>query len=81
MVSEIEITCICAELGFRFNAQYRIVFLGGLTGRLDQTAHTIHALHKLRHVRPETWVVSDQNVACLLDAVRNQVDFILKSGS
>jgi len=57
--------------------QYRIILLGGLTGRLDQTAHTIHALHTFRHDRKETWVVSDQSVACLIDKGRHsfEIDF------
>ena len=54
--------------------QYRVVLLGGLTGRLDQTAHTLHALHPLLTVRPGIWVVSEYSVACLLNPGENLID-------
>ena len=50
--------------------QNTIVILGGLTGRLDQTVHTLSLVHKLRRSRKRTFVITDDNVAWLLDAVR-----------
>ena len=37
--------------------------------RLDQTVHTLSLLHKLRRSRQRVFVVTDDNVAWLLDAV------------
>ena len=42
---------------------------GGLSGRLDQTAHTLHALYKLRKEREWAWIVSEESLTCVLDAV------------
>ena len=50
--------------------KYELVIYGGLTGRLDQTAHTIHVLFKLSRKRQRTWVVSEDSVTCLLQEVR-----------
>ena len=50
--------------------QHTIVVLGGLGGRFDQTVHTLSLLHKLRRSRKRTFVVTDENVAWLLDTVR-----------
>jgi len=47
--------------------QYDILILGGLAGRLDQTVHTLSAVHKLRKVRERVFVISDENVAWVLD--------------
>ncbi|KZT43762.1 Thiamin pyrophosphokinase [Sistotremastrum suecicum HHB10207 ss-3] len=47
---------------------YDIVLLGGLSGRLDQTVHTLSYLHKLRKTRPRTFVVTDDNVGWVLDS-------------
>lgn len=56
-----------AHLSFE---QYELIIYGGLTGRLDQTAHTIHVLFKLSRKRRRTWVVSEDSVTCLLQEVR-----------
>jgi len=47
--------------------EYDIVLLGGLSGRLDQTVHTLSYLHKLRKTRKRVFVITDDNVAWLLD--------------
>jgi thiamine pyrophosphokinase len=49
--------------------RYDIVILGGLSGRLDQTVHTLSYLHKLRKSRPRTYAVTDDNVGWVLDRV------------
>ncbi|KAH9936066.1 thiamine pyrophosphokinase [Amylocystis lapponica] len=46
--------------------EYDIVILGGLSGRLDQTVHTLSLLHKLRDVRKRIFVITDDNVAWVL---------------
>ena len=46
-----------------------IILLGGLSGRLDQTMHTLSALHRLRKERSELFVVTDESVAWVLDKV------------
>ncbi|GJE96603.1 thiamin pyrophosphokinase [Phanerochaete sordida] len=48
--------------------QYDLVILGGLSGRLDQTVHTLSYLYKLRKTRERVFCVTDDNVAWLLDA-------------
>ncbi|KII89925.1 hypothetical protein PLICRDRAFT_40102 [Plicaturopsis crispa FD-325 SS-3] len=48
--------------------QYDIVLLGGLSGRLDQTVHTLSYLHKLRTSRARVFAVTDDNVGWVLDA-------------
>ncbi|KAJ6619693.1 thiamine pyrophosphokinase Thi80 [Mycena sp. CBHHK59/15] len=48
--------------------EYDIVLLGGLSGRLDQTIHTLSYLHKLRKTRKRVFAVTDDNVGWVLDA-------------
>ncbi|KAJ7494679.1 thiamine pyrophosphokinase [Mycena galericulata] len=48
--------------------EYDIILLGGLSGRLDQTVHTLSYLHKLRHTRKRVFAVTDDNVGWVLDA-------------
>lgn len=43
--------------------------LGGLTGRLDQTIHTLSYLHKLRKTRKKVYAIADENVGWVLDTV------------
>lgn len=53
---------------------YQLVILGGLSGRLDQTLHTIHAITRLatdQKERTGTWVVGRESIACVLGAVRD----------
>jgi thiamine pyrophosphokinase len=49
--------------------QYHIILLGGLSGRLDQTVHTLSYLHKLRKTRERVFVVTDENIGWVLDSV------------
>lgn len=49
--------------------QFSIILLGGLSGRIDQTVHTMSSLHKLRKRRLETYVVTDDNICWVLDEV------------
>ena len=46
------------------------MILGGLTGRLDQTIHTLSQLHKLRKTRERVFSLTEENVAWVLDEVR-----------
>lgn len=46
------------------------MIVGGLSGRLDQTIHTIHALTQLLDERGNTtWVVGRESLACVLGPV------------
>ncbi|KAH7884514.1 thiamine pyrophosphokinase [Phlebopus sp. FC_14] len=47
--------------------QYELLILGGLSGRLDQTAHTLSYLHKLRRTRSKVYAITDDNIAWVLD--------------
>jgi thiamine pyrophosphokinase len=49
--------------------QFDIVILGGLSGRLDQTVHTLSYLHKLRKTRKRVFTVTDDNVGWVLNEV------------
>ena len=57
------------NLPYLYGQQYDLVILGGLSGRLDQTVHTLSYLHKLRKVRRTVYTVTDDNIAWLLDEV------------
>jgi len=50
-----------------------IIVLGGLSGRLDQTVHTLSYLHKLRTTRPRTYAVTDDNIGWVLDSGEHSV--------
>ena len=50
----------------------QLVIMGGLSGRLDQTIHTLHAITRLRlgeNAREGTWVVGRESIACVLGPV------------
>ncbi|KAF8992852.1 thiamine pyrophosphokinase [Cyathus striatus] len=53
--------------------QYDIIILGGLTGRLDQTIHTLSYLHKLRKSRKRAFAVTDDNVGWVLDTGEHDI--------
>jgi len=53
--------------------EYDIVLLGGLSGRLDQTIHTLSYLHKLRKTRKRVFAVTDDNVGWVLDAGEHRI--------
>jgi thiamine pyrophosphokinase len=57
--------CICVV----FQTAYDVVLLGGLSGRLDQTIHTLSFLHKLRKSGRRLFAVTDENVGWVLDEV------------
>ncbi|KAG9047683.1 hypothetical protein FS837_001711 [Tulasnella sp. UAMH 9824] len=48
--------------------QLDIIVLGGLSGRLDQTVHTLSYLHKLRAQRERIFAVTDDDVSWALDS-------------
>ncbi|KAG6810486.1 hypothetical protein H0H92_011666 [Tricholoma furcatifolium] len=52
----------------RGETQNDIVILGGLSGRLNQTIHTLSYLHKLRKTRKRVFTVTDDNIGWVLDA-------------
>jgi len=49
--------------------QYDIIILGGLSGRLDQTIHTLSCLHKLRKSRKNVFAITDENIGWVLSEV------------
>ena len=49
--------------------QYDVILLGGLSGRLDQTVHTLSYLHKLRKVRERVFAITDENIGWVLQEV------------
>lgn len=57
------------------STQYSIIILGGLSGRLDQTVHTMSYLHKLRKSQKQIFVISDDNVGWVLDSVSLSIVF------
>ncbi|GMK59166.1 hypothetical protein CspeluHIS016_0701810 [Cutaneotrichosporon spelunceum] len=46
---------------------FSLVFLGGLSGRLDQTMHVLSTLFKMRETRRCTYVISEESLAWVLD--------------
>jgi len=46
---------------------HEIIILGGLSGRLDQTVHTLSYLHKLRKDPHRIFTVTDDSIAWVLD--------------
>ncbi|KAF8625535.1 hypothetical protein AX15_005302 [Amanita polypyramis BW_CC] len=48
--------------------EYELVILGGLSGRLDQTVHTLSYLHKMRKTRKKVYAITDENVGWVLDS-------------
>ncbi|KAG9040366.1 hypothetical protein FS837_000735 [Tulasnella sp. UAMH 9824] len=53
--------------------QLGIIVLGGLSGRLDQTVHTLSYLHKLRTRRDRIFVVTDDDVSWVLDSGEHDI--------
>ncbi|ORY22966.1 Thiamin pyrophosphokinase, partial [Naematelia encephala] len=47
--------------------QLSLLLMGGLSGRIDQTVHTMSLLHKLRKSRPSSFVLSGESLAWVLD--------------
>jgi len=65
------------EMEVALDTQFGIIILGGLSGRLDQTVHTMSLLHKLRKSRQHTYVVTEHNVAWVLDAGEHHISLDL----
>ncbi|KAL4268579.1 Thiamine pyrophosphokinase [Pleurotus pulmonarius] len=68
--------CVAAltELENRENVQYDLIILGGLSGRLDQTIHTLSYLHKLRKHRNRVFAVTDESVGWVLDTGEHTIE-------
>lgn len=61
------------------STQLQLVIVGGLSGRLDQTIHTLHALIQLveKDGREQVWAIGKESAACILPKVsRNQVSLL-----
>ncbi|KAG8756414.1 hypothetical protein FRC12_010560 [Ceratobasidium sp. 428] len=61
----------------RQNIRLDVVILGGLSGRLDHTVHTMSLLHKLRTTRPRIFVVSGESIGWVLDKVSERPCMLL----
>ncbi|CAE6423991.1 hypothetical protein ACGC1H_002638 [Rhizoctonia solani] len=55
-----------------------VVILGGLSGRLDHTVHTLSVLHKLRNTRPRIFVISGESVGWVLNRGHHQIELNLQ---
>ncbi|KAF9223928.1 thiamine pyrophosphokinase [Gyrodon lividus] len=53
--------------------QFEIILLGGLSGRLDQTVHTLSYLHKLRRTRTKVYAITNENIAWVLDEGQHRI--------
>ena len=49
--------------------QTEILILGGLSGRIDQTIHTLSYVHKLRNDNRRVYVITDENIGWVLKEV------------
>ncbi|SCZ90394.1 BZ3500_MvSof-1268-A1-R1_Chr1-3g01961 [Microbotryum saponariae] len=58
--------------------QHQLVIVGGLSGRLDQTIHTLHALTLLDQEREMTWAVGKESLACVLGQGTHDISTNLK---
>ncbi|KAG8933290.1 hypothetical protein FRC02_012189 [Tulasnella sp. 418] len=69
-IQEIEVIEQNLQLNGTLSSDIRlgVIILGGITGRLDQTIHTLSLLHKLRTQNRKFMVVSEDNVAWVLDS-------------
>lgn len=54
--------------------QFQIVLIGGLSGRLDQTIHTLHAMTLLaeKEQRDRVWAIGKESAALLLTKVNQR---------
>ncbi|KAJ8521126.1 hypothetical protein ONZ45_g2172 [Pleurotus djamor] len=68
--------CVAAltELENETGCAYDLIILGGLSGRLDQTIHTMSYMHKLRKQRDHVYVVTDDSVGWVLDSGEHTID-------
>ncbi|GAA5969199.1 hypothetical protein JCM11641_007506 [Rhodosporidiobolus odoratus] len=60
---------------------YQLVVIGGLSGRLDQTVHTLHALWLLaeKEGREKVWVVGKESAAMILGKGKHYLRFDLST--
>jgi len=58
-----------AVLNLNDMQQYDVILLGGLSGRLDQTVHTLSYLQKLRKIRERVFAITDENIGWVLQEV------------
>ena len=65
-----EVESIESASGKRFT----LLLLGGLSGRLDQTVHTMSIMFKLRTKRRDTFVMSEDSLAWVLDTGTHLVE-------
>ncbi|GAA5905192.1 thiamine diphosphokinase [Sporobolomyces salmoneus] len=61
--------------------QLQLVIIGGLSGRLDQTIHTLHALTQLveKQGRDRVWAIGKESAACILPKGKHQLKIDLES--
>lgn len=52
-----------------------LLLIGGLSGRIDQTVHTMSLLHKLRTKRSHSYVLSGESLAWVLSEVGKRSEF------
>ncbi|GAA5862318.1 hypothetical protein JCM1840_004140 [Sporobolomyces johnsonii] len=62
-------------------AQHQLVVVGGLSGRLDQTIHTLHALTLLaeKEGRERVWAIGKESAACVLGKGKHHLKVDLTS--
>ncbi|CUA68549.1 hypothetical protein RSOLAG22IIIB_03588 [Rhizoctonia solani] len=60
------------------NVKADVVILGGLSGRLDHTIHTMWMLHKLRDVRPRIFVIDEDSIGWVLNRGYHQIELDLR---
>jgi len=53
--------------------EYELIILGGLSGRLDQTIHTMSFMHKLRKDRDKVIAITDDNAGWVLDSGEHMI--------
>lgn len=66
------------EIEKRENVQLDVVILGGLSGRLDHTIHTLSHLHKLRNTRPRIFVVGIESIGWVLNKGSHHIELDLR---
>ncbi|GAA5946994.1 hypothetical protein JCM3765_002108 [Sporobolomyces pararoseus] len=63
------------------HSQLQLVIVGGLSGRLDQTIHTLHALIQLveKEGRQQVWAIGKESAACILPKGKHHLKIDLAS--
>lgn len=70
-VKHIHLCCSDLKLGVDDAQEADLIILGGLSGRLDQTVHTLSFLHKLRRGSRRIFAITDDSIAWILNEVRS----------